>query len=485
MTEKSIKTNAVLNSFRTILNLVFPLITFPYVSRVLAVDEIGKYNFSSSIITYFLLIAALGIDKYAVREGAKYREDRKAISKFASEVFSVNILSTIIAYVGLFGYLVFSRKAQSYLACILIFGLQISFTTLGTEWLYSIFEEYTYITIRSIVFKLISIALLFVFVRKPGDYLNYAAVTVFATVGSNTLNFFHAKSFCDIRFTFRIPWKNIITPILIIFASNVAIQIYVSSDTTMLGYMKDDYTVGIYSVSTKIYNVIKPVLAAALTVSIPRFAFYAGKNMRHEYDELMKKVLNILLIITIPSMIGLIMLSKDVVIIFAGKKYLPSLSSLRLLSIALIFSVFSTLFNQCALIPLKRERLSLISSTISAVENIGLNFILIQLFAENGAAITTVLAELTMAVMNYYNSRDIMGKVFKNKTTKINIISIAIGSVAIVVICYFASHYFSNYILQTVVSIAASVIAYIGVLLLLRNPIALVAIKDIKDRIKR
>lgn len=482
---KSIKANAVLNSIRTVLNLVFPLITFPYISRVLSVDEIGKYNFSSSIVSYFLLIAALGIDKYAVREGAKYRDDRKSIEQFASEVFSVNIVSTVLAYVLLFLYLFFSGKAQGYLACILIFSLQIFFTTIGTEWLYSIFEEYKYITIRSIGFKIISIVLLFIFVREQGDYLKYAGVTVFATVGSYILNFIHARKYCRIRLTLHFDWKRILIPILIIFASNVAIQIYVNSDTTMLGYMKNDYTVGIYSFSTRVYNSVKPVLAAALTVTIPRFAYYAGKGMKEEYDSLMFKVANTLLVITIPAMVGLAMLSKNVILILGGSNYLPSESSLRLLILGIILSIFSGLFNQCALIPYKREKLSLLSSCISAVENIGLNFILIPLIAENGAAITTVLAELTMAVMNYHNSKDIVGKTFKNKETGKNLLTIVVGCVGIVAICCLTTIFISNIIIQTIIAVCGSVLIYAGVLLAFRNPIAKAMMLQIKNRFNR
>ena len=481
----TIKINAILNSFRTILNLVFPLITFPYISRVLTVDEIGKYNFSNSIVSYFLLIAALGIDKYAIREGAKFRDDKKQMGEFASEVFSVNMAATIISYVLLFIYLLFSRRAHSYTACILIFSLQIFFTTLGTEWLYSIYEEYTYITVRSIAFKVISIALLFIFVRKPGDYLNYAAITVFATVGSNVLNFINARKICSVRVKFHFDWKKILVPVLVIFASNVAIQIYVNSDTTMLGYLKDDYTVGIYSVSTKIYTMIKTVLAAALTVAIPRLSMYAGKKMEKEYDTLMLKLTNSLLFLIIPAMVGLIALSRDVVLIIAGDKYESAQSSLIILSIAIIFSIFSTLFNQCVLLPYHRERKSLLSSIISAAENIGLNFILIPLLAENGAAITTVLAELTMAVMNYWNSRDITKKVFFRKTTIRNIFSVVIGSIGIAVVCYVINLYITNMVIRVLLSLVISVITYVALLLLLRNPIMKHTLKSIRTRIKK
>lgn len=483
--KKSIRLNAVLNGIRTILNLVFPLITFPYISRTLTVNEIGKYNFSDSIVQYFMLIAALGIDKYAIREGAKYRDDRKKISTFASNVFTVNLVSTIISYIILAVVLIISNKLHYYLLCILILSSQIFFTTIGTEWLYSIYEEYTYITIRSIVFKIISIALLFVFVRQSGDYLKYAAVTVFASVGSNILNFIHARKFCDIRLSFNFNWKAMLKPIVIIFVTNIAIQIYVNSDTTMLGLLKDDYTVGIYSVSGKIYRIVKNVLAAVLIVSIPRFSMYAGKRMQHEFDSLLLKLVNTLLVIIFPTMVGLFMLSRDVVFIISGSKYEQSTSSLRILCIAIIFAIFSSVFNECVLLPYKREKYSLYSSIVSAALNIGLNFIFIPLFAENGAALTTVLAEFTMSVMNLYFGRDLIAKVFINKTTRNNVISIAIGCGGIVLACSLCIFYINNIWLEILGCIITSITMYGTILLACKNSIAQNVFRQIKSRIYR
>ena len=185
MKKKSLGLNAFLNGLRSVLNLIFPLITFPYISRVLSVNGIGIYNFSNTYIGYFILIAGLGIATYAVREGAKYRDNKEQIEEFSSEVFSINILATVIAYILLLLSLVIFKNLNNYVACILIFSIQILFTTLGTEWIYTIYEDYTYITIRSIIFKILSIILLFIFVKRPSDYLIYAAITVLASVGSN------------------------------------------------------------------------------------------------------------------------------------------------------------------------------------------------------------------------------------------------------------------------------------------------------------
>lgn len=482
MKNKSLKVNAFLNGFKTFLNFLFPLITFPYISRVLSVEETGKYNFSNSIISYFLLLAALGIDKYAIREGAKYRENKERFSSFASEIFSFNIVSTLVSYSLLFLFILFSKTLERYTVCILIFSLQIFFTTLGTEWVYSIFEEYRYITIRSILFKMISVALLFMFVRNEGDYLAYAAITVFASVGSNVLNFFNAKKICSIRFTLKIDWKKLFKPIMIIFASNIAIQIYVNSDTTMLGYLKDDYAVGIYSVATKIYLIVKNLTGSILTVTIPRLAYLASKKVKDDYEELLNKVANALIILILPSIVGLTMLSREAILIIASNKYLDAQLPLIVLSIAILFSTFSGLFNNCVLLPHKREKVFLKSSIISAVTNIVLNFILIPYFGAVAAAFTTLISEIIMALMNFMGCRDLIGRVVFNKSFKNNLTSVFCGSIGVIICCKIIMTVFLNIYVCSIVAVLLSVTVYGLILIALRNDIVLENLNKIIHR---
>lgn len=482
MKNKSLKVNAFLNGFKTFLNFLFPLITFPYISRVLSVEEIGKYNFSNSIISYFLLLAALGIDKYAIREGAKYRENKERFSSFASEIFSFNIVSTLVSYSLLFLFILFSKTLERYTVCILIFSFQIFFTTLGTEWVYSIFEEYRYITIRSILFKMISVALLFMFVRNEGDYLAYAAITVFASVGSNVLNFFNAKKICSIRFTLKIDWKKLFKPIMIIFASNIAIQIYVNSDTTMLGYLKDDYAVGIYSVATKIYLIVKNLTGSILTVTIPRLAYLASKKVKDDYEELLNKVANALIILILPSIVGLTMLSREAILIIASNKYLDAQLPLIVLSIAILFSTFSGLFNNCVLLPHKREKVFLKSSIISAVTNIVLNFILIPYFGAVAAAFTTLISEIIMALMNFMGCRDLIGRVVFNKSFKNNLTSVFCGSIGVIICCKIIMTVFLNIYVCSIVAVLLSVTVYGLILIALRNDIVLENLNKIIHR---
>lgn len=178
-----------MSAFKTLMNIIFPLITFPYASNVLQVENLGKVNFANSVCGYFLLFAGLGISSYAVREGSRYVNDREKLSAFASEMFSINMISTALTYAALAVTMLFWTKLHAYTDLMLVLSLQIFFTTIGTEWVFTIFEEYTYITIRGLLFQVLSIFMLFAFVKTRDDYCIYAGITVFAAVGANVLNF--------------------------------------------------------------------------------------------------------------------------------------------------------------------------------------------------------------------------------------------------------------------------------------------------------
>lgn len=382
------------------MNLLFPLITFPYVARVLSVDGLGKYNFANTYVGYFVLLAGLGISTYAVREGTKYRNNRLKISGFLSEIFSINLISTIIAYIMLIISLLIFKSLYPYAICILIFSTQIAFTTIGTEWIFIIYEDYSYITIRSILVKVLSIILLFIFVKNTNDYLIYAGITVLANAGSNIFNFFYVKKFCDIKLTLDINWKYHIKPILIIFATTIAVNIYLSSDTTILGLMKSDYNVGIYSTTVKIYNLVATLLGSVVAVTVPRLSMLLGQNKIKKYRNIFTEVINLLTVFVIPGTVGLIMLSQDIILLIAGKKYLPSVGSLKIIGLAIIFSNFSFIFTNCALIPAKRETAALRNTLIPALINIILNLVLIPAFSYNGTAFSTVIAEFMTMLLN-------------------------------------------------------------------------------------
>lgn len=481
---RSLKINAALNGLRQGLNFLYPLITFPYVSRVLSIESVGIYNFSNTYINYFMLLAALGISTYAVREGAKYRDNKIKINKFVNEIFTINILSTLLAYFLLIVTLIIFNNLHVYVLCILIFSIQIMFTTIGTEWVYTIYEDYTYITIRSIIFKLLSIVMLFLFVRQKNDYLAYSFVTVFATVGSNLLNFFHLKTYFSIAIIRKINFKKHIKPILTIFFSTMAVTLYVSSDITILGLFKSNYAVGIYSIATKIYTIIVQLIAAVIIVTIPRLAMLYGLQRKVEYKKILGSLLNLILLIIIPAAIGLILFSKEVVTIIGGTKYLNSSIPLNILAVTMIFSILNTIVSECVLIPSKREKKLFFVNLFVGIFNVIFNIVLIPQWSYIAAACTTFLSESMSLVLNTANSWDILNDILKSQNVYRNIIHSIVGSIGVIIVCLIMKELFFNKVILMLMAIILSALVYVLILIIMHNQIVRTNITKLVEKIK-
>ena len=462
---KSIKVNMMLNAIKGLMSIFFPLISFPYVSKALGVDNIGRYNFANSIISYFVLLAGLGINTYAIREGARLREKENEFRQFANEMFSINILSTILSYVLFALLLIIVPKFQEYKTLLIILSLQIIFKTIGIEWIYSIYEDYAYITLRSIVFQVISLILLFVLVRNENSVNMYAAITVISAVGSNVLNYFHAKKYCKVDFRWKIDWKKHLKPIMVLFAMSVTVTIYVSSDTTILGFLCNDYTVGIYSVSVKIYSIVKTVLSSVLVVSIPRLSALLGTNDRKEFNFVASDIYKTLLTVVIPAIIGILLLRKPIVLLLSDATYISASSSLLLLSIALFFCLGAWFWGQCILVPMQMEETVFKVTVVSAIVNIGLNFILIPIWKENAAALTTIIAEAISFIWCWYKG----SKIVKLEGTIKSLLKISVGCIGIIAVSLGCGKIFESENLYMIVTIIVSVVAYGVIEIILKN----------------
>lgn len=479
MKDKSIKINMILNGIKGVLGVIFPLITFPYISKILGTENIGKYNFANSIISYFVLLAALGINTYAIREGARLRDDKEKLNKFIKEVFTINIISTTISYLLLFISIAIIPKFKEYSTLMWILSLQVIFQTIGIEWIYSIYEDYKYITIRSIMFQILSLALLFIFVHTEKDLYIYAIITVVSSVGSNILNFIHSKKYCKISVTKNINLKKHIKPILILFATTITITIYVNSDITVLGFLTNDHNVGIYSVSTKIYMIIKNLLASVVIVSIPRFSALLAQNKKEEFKSTAEDIYKTLITIVVPSIVGIIVLRNEIILIISDITYIQATSSLALLSIAIFFCLGAYFWGQAMLVPLKQEKKVLKITIVSAIVNIVLNLLLIPIWKENAAAITTIIAE---AIAFIYCKRETK-KIIKLDNFNSTLIKTILGCIPIIIISVITKNYIQNLIISTIVIVLLSVISYVIVEIVLKNEVVVSIIEKVKNKI--
>lgn len=424
--QKSLKINASLSLINTFISMVFPLITYPYVSRILGVENIGAVNFGNSILEYFNLIAAFGISNFAVRTGAGIRDDKAKINKFASQIFTLFTITTSIAFLLLAVTLFLPTKITQYRNIILIQSLTLISLPMSLDWLYSIFEDFAVITYRNLIAKVVSIIAIFSFVKNTNDVLIYVLITSCATVASNIYNFIYSRKYVKLRIVKSTGWSLYKKSLFIFFINSIASTIYLNSDKTMLGFMCGDTSVGLYTTATNIYTIFKRIVGAAVLAMIPRMAYYA-ENDRKSFNSLLTKTLKVAVLITLPITAGLIVLRNDIVYIISGKGYEAAQSSLCILSCALIFATIANIYANGVLISIKRERYLMRCTLTSALLNFALNFFFIPFFAQDGAAITTLIAEITMAAMSIYYGRT------KDRIVKISktIVHAFIGSLCI------------------------------------------------------
>ncbi|MCM1179246.1 MAG: flippase [Clostridium sp.] len=472
---KSLKINTLMNMLKVLMSMLFPLISFPYVSRILGPAGIGKVDFSASVVSYFSLFASLGISTYGIREGAKVRDHKDDLSTFVQEIFIINMVSTVFSYV-VFGFAVCKLSVlHDYLKILCICGLNIGFTTIGIEWLYGALEEYTYITVRSICFQLIAIILMFFLIRDAQDYLQYAFITIFAAVGSNLFNIIHSRKFVVWKKKQKYNFKRHFKPILIIFGLNFACSIYMSLDKTMLGVICGDKEVGLYSAAIKINRLVLQLILSIGTVILARLSYLYANRERETFNRLFLKVFNYVLFLTVPSTAGLILLSKQVLGLLSGNEYLEADITSKILSLIIIIIGASNLLSVQIFIAIGKEKYSLLASGAAAFINFLSNLFLIPQYGKVGAAISTVMAETIALIVCVYFAR----KIIDFHGVVKNVFEFALGTFFFIPVFYVISDKIHNDLIIIVVMVLLSACVYGFFLLIIRNSVAI----DIKNMI--
>ncbi|KFC20002.1 flippase [Chryseobacterium sp. FH1] len=397
---KSIKSNFVYNLINTSLGILFPLISFPYASRILMAEGIGEVNFFQSIIQYVLLLTSLGIPMYAIREIAKVRDDVTVRNKTLLEVLILNLILTVIGYFLIFIITLTVAKIQVNIPLFLILSLSIILTTVGCDWFYQGVEDFKYITIRGIIVRSLSLILLFLLVKTQQDILYYAICITIGSVGGNVFNFFRLRKYIkvsDISSDLK-PFRHL-KPVLRIFVLNLIISIYINLNVIMLGFMKSNESVGLFTSATKLTHVILTMVTSLGVVLLPRMSNMIQNNQLSEFRELAQKSLDIIVALTLPISFGLILLADFVIPIFCGDTYVDAILTLKILSPIIIFIGISNVLGIQILYPQGHEKIVIFSTAIGAIVNFILNLWLIPLYSQNGAAVSTLFAELLVTVM--------------------------------------------------------------------------------------
>ena len=238
--EISIKKNFILNVLLTLSGIIFPFISFPYVSDVLGPEGTGKVDFATSVVAYFALFAQLGIPTYGIKICAKVREDKKLLSKTVAELLMINVFMTAVAFIVFFPALYLIPKLAAERILLVIVSSTMLFNAVGIEYLYKGLEQYSYITKRSIAFKFIALVSMFLLIKSESDYVVYGAITIFASSASNIMNFIHSRKYVSFNSLGKLNFRRHIRPVSLYFAMSCATTIYLNLDRVMLGFIGSD-----------------------------------------------------------------------------------------------------------------------------------------------------------------------------------------------------------------------------------------------------
>ena len=479
--EKSIIKNAFYSFVKSFMTLIFPLITFPYASRILLPEGIGKINFANSIVTYFIIIAELGITKYATREASRLRNDNDKLTKFCKEIFTINMISTAISYTLFFIACFNIPKLKEYRVLLFVCSGKIFFMTVGIDWFFRAIEEFKYITIRSIIFQFISLIFLFMFVKTKDDYVEYAIFGMISSVGSNICNIFYARHFINLNAKIKLELKKHLKYVFTFFGMSLITSVYEILDTSMLGFLSNDTQVGLYSAGIKINKMTVEVIIAISAVFLPRFSIYFNEDDKEHFNSLAINGFMFITMIGLPMIAGLFLLSEPFVRLFCGPEYLEAVPLMKIITPILLFLALSNFMGAQILPAINKEKVSMISYICAATVNITLNFIFIPKYGAIGAAIGTVFAEgMEMIFQLFY-----LHKLFFIKKIFVNFIQTIIATIVMFFGIKFLMSIISNYVIQLLVCISTGIIIYFLVLLLFRNKVLGMFLEKIKNKFSK
>lgn len=476
MIHKSLVNNALYNIIYKSINLIFPLITIVYVSRILLPVGVGKVAAAQNIVQYFVVLAALGLPTYGVKKIAEYADDRKLRDTVFSELFIINAISTFVLSLIYLIMIYAIPYFHNTLAITLVVGIQLFANIINIDWFYQGLEEYKYIMQRSIIVKMLSLASVFIFVKTTNDFIIYALITTLSLVLNYVFNIIHCQRYAKLQFN-HLNIKQHIKPLFILLSTTIAIEVYTLVDTTMLNFYSGNEIVGIYTNATKSCSIVRMLIVALCAVFLPRLNYYYTHNNYDKFKDLISKGIMLLVNLSLPMAMCLFIMADNCVLLLFGDSFIPAITTLRILSLSIVTVSLSNFMGYQILVTINKEKFVLYSTIIGAVVNIILNAILIPNYAQNGAAIASVISEGAVAIYQFYY----VTKYVYTKITFDKVISLVIPLICMMAIIILTKYFCTNIILETILSVVIGVATFFIIGLLCKNSLIIMATGKIKS----
>lgn len=476
--KRSLTANFIFSIINTLTGLLFPLITFPYITHIFLAEDVGLVNYYNSIISYVLLLTGIGIPSYATKQIAILSKDKREQHRQAVEIMLLHLMLTIVGYLIIIIIPLFVNNVNQNVCLFYLLSIQLLFNTLGCEWFFKGTEDFKYIAIRSFILRLICVFLLFIFVKDRSDLYSYGIYTVLVSVGSNIFNFIKIQKVIDYRI---IDFKELcifrhVKPSVLIFGLSLITSLYLNLDTVMLGLLGDNSSVGYYSTAIKLPKTLMSLSTALTFVLLPRLSALAIDNNHEGFMSLVKKSVEVIIFISVPLVIYMEFLADDLILLLCGKNYYPSIVCMQILTPILLFIGTSYVVAQI-FYPLNKLKYMYISALSASSMNVILNIFLIPLYKENGAALATLFAEFTSLIVYIYCAYKILNiKLIGAR----NLFDFIIAIIVMILIILLTKQFDLSIIYEIILTCVLGFTSYLCSLYILKNKI----LYDISSKLK-
>ena len=454
---------SVINSLVT---LLFPIIVYPYVSRVLQPEGVGLYNLAYGVLEYFILFANLGVPLLGTRVVAKYKNDPNEMRERCGNIFYINLITTLVAFVAFVLFAWFSPGIKEHFVLYFVVGFQILSFCLNVEWYYQGIENFKYIAIRNLIIKVICIVCIYIFVNTKDDVMIYAMIMMFSTFGYSIINFLKFVKDTKMKMSFK-GTKALFKSILVGFFIYAASKINTNADVVMLGFMTGEvgqFNVGIYTNATKIINMIISIIIAVNLVIMPRITAML-KDDENGAMKVLNKLFGIVFIMSLTMAVGLYFVAEEVILVFSGELYAESVLTMRIMCVNICLIAFSNFFGVQVLYSKNKEKYTATAVLIGASVNIIINALLIPKMLYNGAAIATIISNAVIVLIEYLFSVKVTKSWFYSKNIIKAIIASIIMGAALVAFGLFVKIENTFLLLVLKVSVGVITFALMGMLL--------------------
>ena len=401
----SLKKNIISNTVLTTSSVFISFLTFPYITRTLSAANLGSMLFIDAFTQYFIIFSALGIPYYGVREIAKLSGKPEEQSRLVFSLVTLQFVLSIISSLAFLGIGYFIPALRDNWGMVVLGCLTILSSSFTIEWFYQGTENFSYITKRALIVRILCVIAIFFFVKALDDHFVYYLIIFCVIFVNAALNFGNYVARYYRKFPGSIRIFPHLRPLMILFSINVSMGVYAVLDTILLGLLTDPEYVSFYSIPMKLVKIVLIVVGGFSIVLIPRISQHYLKGDMEEVDDLLKKSLNLVFLVTLPFSLLCIFFSKEILFAIFGAKYLGADTALMVLSVIPLILGICNVFGTQFLLPIGHERKVLHATICGLITSLALNFLLIPHFKHVGSSMASVAAETVVCLYVYFKAR--------------------------------------------------------------------------------